>query len=393
MVTIRQLLTHTSGFSTLQGNSRETRREGRRRRKRRAGRPHSPGRRGGPVTPAGRPGERWEYSNTNYQILGRLVEVVSGQDYQTYVTSHILEPVGMHHSFVADGQVHDSMATGHTPWFGTKRALPQNATDRGTAPQGGIVASANDLARYLQMMMNGEDDVLTAAGKALMMRPAGDVSPSYGFGWKVDSGSGVVWHDGVSPGFETLAMMVPAEKKAAVVLVNGGSGFGFGETGHLRVGIADRALGLDDVADGSGWSRKALFISLVALPMVYLLSMVWAWLRRTRVRAKAASALRPVQPVVPAAHHTRRGVGHPRSGAAPVRHPAGHAASVPARPRGGPGRQRGDRCAVGSVPAGGGLTQVGRALSTVRRLVPRPPKAADPYPRCRARRLPAAPLP
>ena len=66
------------------------------------------------MTPAYGPGERWEYSNVNYQILGRLIEVVSGQEFQAYVTANILEPVGMEHSFVADGEVHDSMATGHT---------------------------------------------------------------------------------------------------------------------------------------------------------------------------------------------------------------------------------------------------------------------------------------
>jgi hypothetical protein len=153
------------------------------------------------------------------------------------------------------------------------------------------VASASDLARYLQMMMNGQDDVLSAQGKALMMRPASEVSPSYGLGWKLDPGTGAVWHDGSSPGVETLAMMVPAQKKAAVVLVNGGSGFGFAETGHLRVGIADRALGLDDDVDGAQWSRKALFIALVALPIIYLLSMMWAWLRRTEVRAKSTSGV------------------------------------------------------------------------------------------------------
>lgn len=153
-ITIRQLLSHTSGFSTLQGNSGIAaevtggRDELARRVDQLAG-----------VTPAYEPAERWEYSNLNYQILGRLVEVVTGLEYQTYILTSILEPVGMDHSFVADGEIHDSMATGHRPWFGTKRPLPENTTDRGTAPQGGIVASANDLARYMQMMMNGEDDV------------------------------------------------------------------------------------------------------------------------------------------------------------------------------------------------------------------------------------------
>jgi CubicO group peptidase (beta-lactamase class C family) len=102
-----------------------------------------------------------------------VIEVVSGQEYQSYVTANILEPVGMENSFVADGEIHESIATGHTPWFWTKRPLAEKTTDRGTAPQGGIIASANDLARYMQVLMNGEDDVLSAEGKAQMMRPAG----------------------------------------------------------------------------------------------------------------------------------------------------------------------------------------------------------------------------
>lgn len=242
------------------------------------------------VTPASPPGAQWEYSNANYQILGRVVEVMSGQEFQDYVVEHILQPAGMEHSFVTDGEVHEDMASGHRPWFGTKQPLPDSGTDRATAPQGGVVASATDLARYLQLMMNGEDDVLSADGKALMMRPASDASPSYGFGWNVDSAAGAVWHDGLTPGVETLAVMVPAEKKAAVVLVNGSSGFGFGETAHLRTGIVDRALGLDDVGgDGSAWSRQALFILLVTLPVIYVLGMLWAWLRRAEVRTKTRS--------------------------------------------------------------------------------------------------------
>ncbi len=279
-VTIRQLLSHTSGFSTLQGNG---------------SRPDATGEKDelarwadqlAQVTPAYEPDQKWAYSNANYVILGRLIEVVSGQEYQAYVAANILEPVGMAHSFVADGEIHESMATGHRPWFGTRLPFPENATDRATAPIGGIIASANDLALYLSMMMNGEDDVLSAEGKALMMLPASEASPTYGLGWFVDSGKGTVWHDGVSPGVETLATMVPAEKKAAVVLVNAGSGMGFGGTDHLRIGVSDRALGLDDDSDWSGWTTKALFLGLVALPIVYLLSMVWAWLHRAGVRAK-----------------------------------------------------------------------------------------------------------
>ncbi len=285
-ITIRQLLSHTSGFSTLQGNASAASSRGSDTRKDELER-----RVGGlaEVSPAHGPGERWAYSNLNYQILGRLIEVVSGQEFQAYVTTNILEQVGMEHSFVADGLVHDGMATGHTPWFCTKRPVAENRTDRATVPQGGVVASARDLALYLQMMMNGEDDVLSAEGKAQMMRPAGGAATFYGFGWFVDPGKGTVWHSGSTPGVETLATMLPAQNKAVVVLVNGGSGVGFGETTQLRNAVTDQALGLDYSGEGSRLSQKALFVGLVLLPVFYLLSMAWAWRHRAAIRAKSSA--------------------------------------------------------------------------------------------------------
>jgi CubicO group peptidase (beta-lactamase class C family) len=283
-ITIRQLLSHTSGFSTFQGNASHT--------------DSTSGKDElarlvdalADVDPAYAPDERWEYSNTNYQILGRVIEIVSGQEFQAYVAANILEPVGMQQSFVADGEIHESMATGHRPWFWTKRPLPENATDRGTAPQGGIVASAGDLALYMQMMMNGEDDVLSAEGKALMMRPASELSTFYGFGWYLDADNGTVWHSGLSPGFETLATMVPSEQKGVVVLVNANGGIGFGETTQLRNGITARAIDLDYGGEGSRWSQKALLIGLALLPIIYLLSMLWAWSQRSEIRAKSGNS-------------------------------------------------------------------------------------------------------
>lgn len=282
-ITIRQLLSHTSGLSTFQGNLSHKddtpHKDALARRVEQMSR----------VIPAYPPGSRWEYSNLNYQILGRLIEVVSGQTYQAYIENKIMKPVGMTHSFVADGEIHDTMAYGHRPWFGSKRPLAVNHTDLGTAPQGGIIASASDLARYMRMMMNGRDDVLSAKGKAAMMRPASEASPFYGFGWFIDSGKGTVWHTGNSVGYESLATMVPAEKKGVVVLVNAGSGVGFGETLPLRNGIAARALGLDYDGEGSRLSLKVLFLSLVLTQVVFLLSMIWAWRHRREIRAKSGA--------------------------------------------------------------------------------------------------------
>lgn len=171
-----------------------------------------------------------------------------------------------------------------------KRPMSGSQPDRGMAPAGGLVASANDLARYLLVMMNGEDDVLSAEGKDLMMRPAGAASPFYGLGWFVDTGQGTAWHSGTVPGAGSLATLVPAEGTGAVVLVNGGSGIGFGGTTELRTAVTAAAAGVDHAGEGSRWSEKALFVGLVLLPVVYLLSMVWAWRHRAAIRAKSGLA-------------------------------------------------------------------------------------------------------
>lgn len=285
-VTIRQLLSHTSGYSTVQGNdtlagpstgeddlSRQVDRIAQ-------------------WTPAQEPGTDWAYSNANYYILGALIEQLSGRDYASYIEAEILEPIGMEYSFVADGRVHEAIARGHTPWFGMKRAVAEGPTHRMSAPVGGIIATAGDVARYLAVMMNGEDDIISAAGKAEMMRPASDVSPFYGFGWYVDAAKGTVSHTGLTPGVETLAIMLPAERKGAVILVNAGSGMGFGEAADLFNAISARALGLEYAPSGDGgrWSRMSLFALFALLPVLFAGGMIQAWAGRDGLRTKSGAS-------------------------------------------------------------------------------------------------------
>ncbi|MBR0551908.1 serine hydrolase domain-containing protein [Stakelama marina] len=283
-ITIRQLLSHTSGFSTVQGNRAHmdtSLSEGS------LGDYASRVAKWEPVHP---PGSRWEYSNTNYQILGALIEATSGQRYPDYVQAHILAPIGMKNSFVSDGQTPGKVAVGHRPWFGGKRAYEMRRTNRVSAPAGGIFASADDLALYLAMMLNGKDDIISAASKAAMLRPASETSPFYGFGWFLDSRTGTAYHDGLVPGTETLATLLPSQGKAVVVLVNANSGIGFGETLKLREGITAKALGLDYAGHGSRLVPKMTYLLVMLLPLFFLASIVWAWWHREKLRTKSGAA-------------------------------------------------------------------------------------------------------
>jgi len=283
-ITIRQYLSHTSGFSTKQGN--ETQADF-------SVEMAALERRIAAIaqqTPAYPAGSKWEYSNTNYQILGRVIEVLSGQSYADYVQERIFTPAGMDDTYAFAGEAAKSTVQGHLPWFGSRRSSEEYLPGLGTVPQGGIVSSAEDLARYMALMMNGEDDLISAASKTEMMTPANDMSPDYGFGWFLNTEKGVVFHSGASPGFEALATMVPAEKKGVAVLVNAGSGIGLGDTSHLRSGLSAKAIGLDYEGTGVGLAGKSTFYLVVLTPFIFLACMIWAWRKREAIRAKAGIA-------------------------------------------------------------------------------------------------------
>lgn len=280
-ITIRQLLSHTSGYSTLQGNWSHTDETGQ------AGELAQRVGQLAETAPTHAPDSRWQYSNANYLILGRLIEVVSGRDFAEYVESEILEPAGMANSFVADGEIHDNIATGHNPWFGTRRVIADRRTSRAMAPAGGIIASANDMARYLSLMVNDQDDLISAQSKALMLSPASPLSSFYGLGWVIDMDAGTASHTGLSPGVETIATLSLSEQQGAVVLVNANSGFGFGVTADLLYGITALALDEDYQAGADSYLQsKALYLMLVILPAFFVFAMIKAWLSRPKLRAK-----------------------------------------------------------------------------------------------------------
>ncbi|WP_199698774.1 serine hydrolase domain-containing protein [Aurantiacibacter zhengii] len=282
-VTVHQLLNHTSGFSTVQGNSY-----------------HSSADASqiglleyaeelAQVVPTNAPGTDWEYSNANYQILGAVIEQKSGQNYPDYIEEQIFKPLGMTHSAVLIEPNLAGMATGHHPWFGSVRAIAGNEAYPINAPAGGIAASAEDMGRYLAMWLNGEDDIVSATTKAAMMTASGPTSPLYGLGWSVDAENGAVYHTGLVPGAEALASMMPAEKKGVVVLVNANGGLGFADTWYLIGGVAARALNQTHDDDGSRWGAKVAYLSIAILPPLFVALAFVSWRQRSALMAKRGS--------------------------------------------------------------------------------------------------------
>ncbi|MFD0085170.1 serine hydrolase domain-containing protein, partial [Priestia megaterium] len=102
----------------------------------------------------GTAGAKFEYSNANYNILGALIQSVSGEAYGEYVQKQIFTPLSMAHSFTSRALAEQNgLSKGHQSIFGWVKTAnpPERPVD---VPSGYIMSSAEDIAHYLMAHMN-----------------------------------------------------------------------------------------------------------------------------------------------------------------------------------------------------------------------------------------------
>ena len=169
------------------------------------------------------PGSRWAYCNTNYILLGRVIEVVTHESYQHYVQTHLLDLTGMTHTFTtADEARLPGMATGY-------------ASDQGKVGQGRVIAATvgwsagflvstvADLEKWNEALRGGQ--IVTPADYALMSTSGKTTTgedTGYGFGLFVDSidDQPRVGHTGGSYGFTTANEYFPRQDVQIIAFTN-----------------------------------------------------------------------------------------------------------------------------------------------------------------------------
>jgi D-alanyl-D-alanine carboxypeptidase len=170
------------------------------------------------------PGTRWQYSNTNYVIAGVIVGKVSGEPFFDFVRGHILEPLGM--TSVTDidvGRLTQSDPTGYLRYaLGPLRPAPKEGKGWLFA-MAELAMTPSDLAKWDIAMMNAsllapasyremEQEVLLKSG----------VGTGYGLGVDVGmmNGHRAISHGGEVSGFTAENIVFPDEHAAVVVLTN-----------------------------------------------------------------------------------------------------------------------------------------------------------------------------
>lgn len=193
----------------------------------------------------------YAYDNVLYLIAGEVIEAVSGQSWEDFVRTRIIEPIGMthtavHHSAAAAG---GNVATPHAEVEGTVRPV-QPMTSDNTNPAGGIMSGAGDMAKWLIVQLDsgrlaGTDRRLFSAATTrqlwTLVTPMGIGNPppalapqraefnGYALGFQVRDYRGykLVMHTGGLPGYVSRVLLVPGLKLGISVLTNQESGAAF----------------------------------------------------------------------------------------------------------------------------------------------------------------------
>lgn len=195
------------------------------------------------------PGMAWSYSDVGYSLLGRLLEIQTGQTYEAAVTELVLAPLGMKESFffAADAITH-AVAVGHTiRETGPAIARPW-AKPRSVAPAGGLICSLRDLLRFARFHLGGggtapSDQIqshnhadpdstrLLSPFTLVAMRgprlSAGWMADHIGLGWCIrDAGPArLIGHEGIANGQRASLLLLPERGFALALLTNGDRGF------------------------------------------------------------------------------------------------------------------------------------------------------------------------
>lgn len=227
-VTLRQLLTHTSGLDNSPISFRAA-----------FSGDHSPALMQSllaatvetPDTPAG----TFRYSNAGYNLATLLIERKTGLDWRALVRREVLDPLGMTATTPFVSQAGGVLAAGHVPGpDGSPLRSPLQKSDATMQSAGGLVSTARDMARWLQAQLN--DGVVDGrrvfpAGLIASTHAPGAVQDAtfgpyrrtgYGLGWQI-GGFGddlLIHHFGNFAGSRAHVSLLPARGLGVAVMIN-----------------------------------------------------------------------------------------------------------------------------------------------------------------------------
>ena len=165
------------------------------------------------------PGEQYRYTNAGFSLLAAIIEIKSGQSYESYLRKHIFSPAGMLTATFRDQVPSDDPRFAHG-YVGTPAALepgPPNPYVWGTRGAGGVWSTVGDMYRWLVAVYDGR--LLPQRERAILFSPPKPPAKE-AFGWHVGAaapdGRSRIEKGGGSDDFASQLLYYPKEKVAII---------------------------------------------------------------------------------------------------------------------------------------------------------------------------------
>ncbi len=201
------------------------------------------------------PGEKYAYSNVAFEVLGDVIARVSGQTFEAYMKTQLLDPLEMQESTFLRCEVSQNLAT--TPHFGAPLTIIQGAYPyhRAHAPSSTLHSSIQEMSHWaLASLKRGsfkgkqilQSDSYNLLWQVYMQTGEEIWEEAVGLGWFFGTyrGRRVIHHGGSDPGFESDIVLMPEEEAAVVVLANSNTA----PIGSLTDACLDFLLGVEPQA-------------------------------------------------------------------------------------------------------------------------------------------------
>ena len=181
----------------------------------------------------GAPRSKWRYNSLMFVVAGRIVERVSGESWEKYVQSRILEPLHMRRTFLTPEamEADPDHASPYSLKDGRAQRIPLLKHLSAIAPAGAVQSNVRDLARWLSFQMTRAPELLGEHMWQELHRPVVDMpastepevrDASYALGWVHETyrGHPLIFHNGAIDGFTVHLGFLPEAGQGLIILVN-----------------------------------------------------------------------------------------------------------------------------------------------------------------------------
>jgi uncharacterized membrane protein len=174
------------------------------------------------------PGERMEYGTLNYDVLGLVIETVSGQSFEAFMEEQIFRLLGLTHTYANRNRAEAAgrLSPGYRNDFIFNTVRFDSPEAGGSIPAGYIISSAQDMARWMGIQMGNVQDIpavfhtIISKSHEQGQSVAAPDDSYYAAGWFISEDQTIIEHGGGNPGFSTYVLLFPDEKVGITVLAN-----------------------------------------------------------------------------------------------------------------------------------------------------------------------------